>query len=304
MKYATKSDVIKAARLSESRSYKKCAAWILAHTQPIAGLVAVDQEPSIARSDRGMEAMRAHRRASWHTRIDRRADRVAVELGLPSAATLCATAAAGLRAQWPFRKSESAWAGGEHYVTVRVGSTPGAGGSTERAWSRNGKWSGTNSFATLVVTLGALRHFPTLRTPDGSVILHAEPLAPREYKLVWVEQSRGVDLKAREGYLIRGYHVAASSLKAARSKARAARQRALTVTLAGRQERIQVRRVYVDLEDSYRAGNCHPMSDQYAQQIWRRIGAAGPCAVRADVILADRADLYTRRAITAAAARV
>ena len=67
--------------------------------------------------------------------------------------------------------------------------------------------------------------------------------------------------------------------------------------------RIRSNRVWIDLEDSYRSGNCRPMSDQFARQVWSQIGAAGPCAVRADVVLGIRDDAYTRRAAMAALTR-
>lgn len=60
-------------------------------------------------------------------------------------------------------------------------------------------------------------------------------------------------------------------------------------------------RVFVELEDSYQAGNCRPMSDRFAAEMWERIGAVGPCAVRADAILATRDDSFTRRACVYAA---
>jgi len=59
--------------------------------------------------------------------------------------------------------------------------------------------------------------------------------------------------------------------------------------------------VYVSVEDSYDSGNCHPLSDQFASEMWAALGAVGPCAVRADLILARRDDSYTRRAVLAAA---
>ncbi len=67
--------------------------------------------------------------------------------------------------------------------------------------------------------------------------------------------------------------------------------------------RIRSPRLYVSLEDSYEAGNCVPLSDQFAARMWQHIGAEGPCAVRADVILAERDDSYTRRACAYAASR-
>jgi len=60
---------------------------------------------------------------------------------------------------------------------------------------------------------------------------------------------------------------------------------------------------YVSIEDSIRAGNCAPLTESFAADIWRTIGAAGPCAVRADIVLEKRNDTYTHRAISAAMAR-
>lgn len=62
--------------------------------------------------------------------------------------------------------------------------------------------------------------------------------------------------------------------------------------------------IYVSREDSLAVGNCAPITDQFAQRAWGFIGAAGPCAVRADIVLALRDDSYTRRACQMAASRV
>lgn len=80
-------------------------------------------------------------------------------------------------------------------------------------------------------------------------------------------------------------------------KERTAKSEKVTAFLAAHLDR-----VFVDLEDSYRSGNCVPMSDRFAKEIWDRLGA-GPCAVRADVVLAMRNDSYTQRAVRQAALR-
>lgn len=78
-----------------------------------------------------------------------------------------------------------------------------------------------------------------------------------------------------------------------------------------RDERIETERlareaakIYVSLDDSYRAGNCRSMSEQFAREMWQKIGAVGECAVRGDEILRVRDDNYTRRAVSAAMHRV
>ena len=53
---------------------------------------------------------------------------------------------------------------------------------------------------------------------------------------------------------------------------------------------------YADMQDSKKAGNCETLTRDYAQHIFQKIGAQGECAVRCDIILADRDDSYTRRA--------
>jgi hypothetical protein len=147
-----------------------------------------------------------------------------------------------------------------------------------------------------------------LRTPDGSIIVDAELIAPREYRVKWVRQSQGFGLTTESGWLIRGYHVKATTIEQARRKARTVRQEAVDGRVRQRAKRSQIRRewnrVFVAVEDSLRAGNCKSMTDQFASQVWRTIGATGPCAVRADVVLSLRDDYYTRKAVTAAARHV
>lgn len=63
----------------------------------------------------------------------------------------------------------------------------------------------------------------------------------------------------------------------------------------------QQTRTFVDIDRSVASGNCRPMTEAFARQMWERIGASGPAAVRADIILAERNDAYTRRAVAYAA---
>lgn len=248
------------------------------------------------------------------------ADQRSTDLALPCiadcesmAATLTAPylrrAAAALESAWPYRRSTSGWAGGEHDVSVSLG-TPGASCSTDKVWSDNGKWSGTNSFAVISTDLATLMEFPSLMTRDGLALCRAAKIGTREYSITWIEQSTGVSLKTVDGWLIRGYHVRAASIEQARKKAHAARQQQLTASIRERQARqtkraglASMRGLYLDTADSIAAGNCNAATDRFACQMWQQIGASGPCAVRADVVLMARDDLYTRRAVGAAMGR-
>jgi hypothetical protein len=190
--------------------------------------------------------------------------------------------ASNLEYDWPFRQSQSSWAGGEHSVSVSLGASPYANGHSEKVWSDNDKWSGT-------------------------IILDAKRTGPREFEVAWVRQSRGVELAVEHGYLIRGFHCKAASLKAARKKAAAARRAQLESAIrirANRKGYRDFRTIFIDMADSLQAGNCAEISKQFANQVWRSIDASGPCAVRADVVLRMRDDIYTRRALSAANTRV
>lgn len=71
-----------------------------------------------------------------------------------------------------------------------------------------------------------------------------------------------------------------------------------------RVERQRLASVWVSAADSIRAGNCAPGTDHMAAVLARSLRAQGELgAVRADVLLMARDDVFTRRAISAAAAR-
>lgn len=211
-----------------------------------------------------------------------------------------------MAATWPLRQSESSWAGGEHTIKIEIEQSPGCMCETAKVWSTNGKWSGTNSCATLQVTIGALVHFPTLRTKDGSIVLDADRIGPREYRLVWAAQARGVGIRPQSGFLIRGYHSKRATLDAARREAAGARSRAADMARSKRAAAglpAPLKSIYVDLADSLAAGNCETQSKNFARRAWGKIGATAPTAVRADIVLRLRDDYFTRRAVSAAQQR-
>lgn len=196
---------------------------------------------------------------------------------------------------WPLKKSQSSWAGGEHTTTIHVGDTPTCKGWSDRVWSSNGKWSGNDSHVSLSVTIRALQYFPSLLTPDGSVVLDADEVEPRVFRLVWVEQARGFDVKPREGWLIKGYHSTKKSLKSAKKEAHEARQKSLAATIAKRQYAKSIKHVWVSVDDSLAAGNCKSQTDAFASRVYAEIGQVG--GLRADVLLSLRDDVYARRAV-------
>ena len=343
MKYQTKSDVIAhAATLgSTATTWNGARRYILASvkrrrfailTQNIHNLTYCRKAPTpkwqwnwprtALESSIERNPQLRYRRTNWIARIEARLDREAQRRGiwaLNEAEKLAESltkpyltnAAASLEAAWPYRRSQSGWAGGEHNVSVHLVTSQydscRASGESAKAWSDNGKWSGTNSSASITTDLYTLLTFPSLMTPDGLALCQAEAIGPREYRVKWIEQSTGFGLKTVDGYLIRGYHVRAPGITSARKKAAAARSAAVAATLRERQTRkakaaglAAMKSLYVSVEDSLTAGNCKPMTDTFAQQMWRKLGASGPCAVRADVVLLERDDYWTRRAIGAA----
>lgn len=329
MKYATKKAAIASAQTagSTATTWHGARRWILAHVRilPLRDAAQYRHYPWSEDGHRQDEQWKAAARKKyyrnfWITRIEARADRTAKKLGywsMADAEILASNlttpylrhAEAALWVNWPYRKSQSSWAGGEHSVTVALGD-PRAHGESSRAWSDNGKWSGTNSHASIYTDIPTLLEFPELMTKDGLALCHAEKIGPREYRVRWIEQSTGVSLKTVDGYLIRGYHVRAPGIQSARTKAAKAREQALSATLlardAKRKKRVELsalKSIYLSVEDSIAAGNCKPVTEQYAAKVWDKLHASGPCAVRADVVLGDRDDYYTRRALGAAMTR-
>lgn len=211
---------------------------------------------------------------------------------------------ARLQRNWPYRQSQSGWAGGEHSVKVEVSDKPDARGWSERAWSHNGKWSGTNSFAHLVLTRRCLAEFKVHVVVGGLVTLDCERVGPREYRATWAEQARGFELKVVEGWIVRGHHVAGGTLEQARkraSRARSAAAEALRGT-AFREIQAHIKSLVVTREDSLRAGNCAAGTDAFIRVFDKAIGQRR--AIPATELLAMRDDAFTRNTVVAAYRRV
>lgn len=214
-----------------------------------------------------------------------------------------------LKSHYPYRTSKSQWAGGDHHISVYFG-TPACQGWATKEWSRNGKWRGTNSHARFDITRRVLRHFPQAVTPDGLVVMDAKKIGPREYQIVWAEQSRGFDLKTIEGFLIKGFHVKNIDLEKARRKAAQERTKTLTVRLQEREQKQNYRKelrnlthIWVGFDDSIQAGNCKTATENFNRQVNEILGGGKVGGLRADYLISIRDDVYVRRAIAAASRR-
>lgn len=275
-----------------------------------------DTTPLHARGLRSANRSASTVRYYVQQRLERRAAAVCAGLGLwprDEAEVLASEINAGILAQYKsaitesatYRVAQSRWAGGDHSTSISFADSPevcAASGSSERAWSANGKWSGKNSQHEFKIS----RRLPLqLAVVGGLVSLDAVEIAPREYQAVWAEQARGFDLKIVRGFIIRGYHVGTDNLARARKLAAAARAKTLATRVAERTRRNANRAlnaVWVTIEDSRRAGNCAPATESVAAKIRRDLGG-DVYAVRGDCLLSVRDDVYARRAIAAAQQR-
>jgi hypothetical protein len=321
------------ARGSNAETVKGAIAYLLSHLPlPIPGLAylsdPVGRRPSVATT----------RRSAWDRAVsgthDERADKRAVEIAerilkkrparpFSKVRSVCrrltadiaervtkrlqlrlaSPLAQALANNWPYRRSTSGWAGGHHFVEVRIGQIPNAVGGSDRVWSKNGKWSGTNSSASLSITPRCYETFGSNLVIGGLITLDCEPVGVREYRAIWAAQSKGFELKVAEGWLIRGYHVEGGTLEAARRKEEKARRERLATLQVAKlgMAGIDLSQVWVTRADSVRAGNCSAGTDSFINSHADVLD--GRTSIRADELLRLVDDSYTRAAVLRAIAR-
>lgn len=175
-------------------------------------------------------------------------------------------------------------------------------------YSRSCRYPALSEEIILRPTRRAFYYFPKL-VVENLVILDAQPLTPREFKMRWLEQGRGLSERAVDGYYIRGRHVTAPDLAAARKKAAKMRKQAARVAIVARIEarakrldaaayRAAVQRIWVTREDSLAAGNCQSATEQFIRTTAEQYSFAScDYALRADFLLSLRDDSFVRRAI-------
>jgi len=204
---------------------------------------------------------------------------------------------------WPYSRSTSSWAGGNHSVYVTIGQTPHAECSSDSAWSRNGKWRGTNSSAHLFITPACYETFGSNLTIGGLVTLDCEPVGVREYRATWAAQGKGFALKVVQGWLIRDYHVEGGTLEAARRKSEKARRERLATRQVAKLQLadVDLSQVMVTRADSVRAGNCPSGTSSFINRHADVLG--GRTSIPADELLKLVDDSYTRAAVLRAIAR-
>ena len=204
---------------------------------------------------------------------------------------------------WPYRRSESSWAGGEHGIQVTLGDTPDAECSGYRVWSSNGKWSGQNSIAKLAITRRCFDLLGKNLTIGGLVTLDADEIEPRVFRAVWAEQGRGFSLKLVEGWIVRGFHSTADTLEKAKRAANNARKKIAEIELAKRitLDGVDLKTLFVRRSDSIKAGNCSAGTDSFIRTMKNLIGVAKE--ISAYTLLRMRDDYHVRLAIHMAQAR-
>jgi len=211
--------------------------------------------------------------------------------------------AQALANNWPYRRSASNWAGGDHFVEVDIGQVPDAKCWSNRAWSRNGKWSGTNSSASLCITPACYEAFGSNLVIGGLITLDCEPVGTREYRATWAAQGKGFALNVVEGWIIGGYHVEGGTLEAARRKAEKARRERLATLQVAKlgMAGVDLSQVWVTRGDSVRAGNCPAGTNSFINRYADVL--AGRTSIRADELLKLADDQYTRAAVLRAVTR-
>lgn len=164
-----------------------------------------------------------------------------------------------------YRTAQSRWAGGETTVKVFRDATPKAYGISRRAWSDNGKWTGTNLELAINVQPGWLTRIlpvPGLAEAGKMLTTHAEQVEPGLWKASWVRQGRGYDLNHESGYILQiegeWFHGAtAESVRKLAVRRHEFSRRSKRLALLTVPEIIrEYGDVQVQMRDSLRAGNC------------------------------------------------
>jgi hypothetical protein len=111
-----------------------------------------------------------------------------------------------------YRQSDSRWVDQDNKVNVKL--TPGGESrfevTTSLVFHKKRNWKAFETTHTLY-----LNPLDTFTYIGGLLTIYRKG---KSKKCVWYEQSRGFTVKRMEGYLIKGYHVTAKTLKEAREK--------------------------------------------------------------------------------------
>ena len=204
-KYTSKQDVIAKAQASgsQARTFKGAAKYLM--------IRATDNTPIERRGVRVKRKAGKYLREKFILRGMSMLKRLglwamddAMALAREISHQITRPAYKALKENWNYKQSRSGWAGGHHSIEITIDfNAPDVRAGSSKVWSGNGKWSGTNSYAHLFVTPAVLSFFPTLNL-NGWILLDASKLAEDFFEVLYVEQSRGFELRAAKGWITNG----------------------------------------------------------------------------------------------------
>lgn len=172
-----------------------------------------------------------------------------------------------------YKMAEGAWAGGNNSFAIAINDQPHASGSSSRAWSSNGKWTGLDAaFAVHVQRywLSRVNTVAGLADAGGMLTTHAEAVASDAWAATWVKQGRGFELNTASGFIVRVgdqfFHgkTEAAARKVAAKKAQFARVSEKLRAVSLDQIVAEFGSLSVRVSDSTRAGNCKEGTEQWA----------------------------------------
>lgn len=196
-----------------------------------------------------------------------------------------------LSKNWNLRKAESAWAGGDNIFNVVVDEKEvSLTADSNRVWSKNGKWSGNDMYVSLHAPEKMLKNLVIVQIHGVLSFFekNKQKKNSKAFPCYWVEQSRGFSVKLIAGFCVRGQHIIAPDLKTAIKKVATQREKTAKALIASRNakriEKIKLCGTWVTIDDSLKAGNCLPGTQNFFNRvIVPAFGQAG--AVRADALL-------------------
>jgi hypothetical protein len=239
-----------------------------------------------------------------------------------------------------YRLAQSSWVGGENLIGIETGDQPRATAKSLTIWHKKHPWSGTNLEVRIRVSRNWRRLVRNrgLAVLDGLLTTHAGPVARdgdiEAYPATWVRQGRGLSIRHELGWIAyhrpsgTAYHLAGGDATKAvarlrrkmrsqavpqevrderqrrRLEARQARLERLVQKLA-RHDLSDVADVVVTRQDSLRAGNCEPGTDEFIDQFFpdstsATIAEIAAAVAKTDITRLDEQSLTLARQIAAA----
>jgi hypothetical protein len=202
-----------------------------------------------------------------------------------------------------YRLAESRWVGGNNTIEIQFDNTPTAHSTTTKVWHKKHAWSGTDLDVWITVAPNWRRSIRDrgLAVLDGLLTTHVGRLRRDDrlevYPASWIRQSKGLTIRQESGWIAyhresgTAYHLSGgSATEAVAGLRRKLRNQAIPQEEknARRQQRARERTerferllqrlarhdfqavgdVIVTREDSLRAGNCVPGTDEFIDKFF------------------------------------